>query len=421
MKNAEAQRKTGRALYHAEAAAEYLISLLVTGPFLAFAAKHAGVSDSVTGILSSVISMGCLFQLLSVFIRKKRVKSFVIALSITDQLLFTTVYLIPLTSFSPQAKTVLFAGANVLAYIAYYVAHPKKISWLMSLVDDDKRGRFTADKEIISLISGMAFSYAMGAVTDGLSESGQTVTAFWISAGVITLLCVCHTLLLAFTYEEPGAAVPKAKSGGFSAVMKNRNVLKSMVVLVLIYCSTYVCTPFYGTYQIGELGFDLKFVSLLTIINGVSRIAFTRYWGKFADKRSFSVMMEKCLLIFTVGYAAMTAAVPENGAVMMIVYNVCCGAANAGLGSGTMNLVFDYSAPELRADALAVSQAAAGFSGFLTTLAASPIVEYVQRNGNRFLSVPVYAQQIVSALGALFSLAALLFIRFALNRKKAAG
>ena len=62
--------KRGRLLYILEAALEYLLSILVSGSFLATLTKELGMSDSLTGILSSVISLGCLFQLMSVILRR---------------------------------------------------------------------------------------------------------------------------------------------------------------------------------------------------------------------------------------------------------------------------------------------------------------------------------------------------------------
>ena len=67
MKNNEASLlKTGRIMYIFEALFEYLISILVTGSFLATLTKQLNFSDSLTGILSSVISLGCLFQIISI-------------------------------------------------------------------------------------------------------------------------------------------------------------------------------------------------------------------------------------------------------------------------------------------------------------------------------------------------------------------
>ena len=62
-------------MYIFEAALEYLISILVTGSFLATITKELGVSDGLTGILSSVISLGCLFQLLSLSVEQKNLNN----------------------------------------------------------------------------------------------------------------------------------------------------------------------------------------------------------------------------------------------------------------------------------------------------------------------------------------------------------
>ena len=150
--------KRSRLMYIFEAAFEYFISILVAGSYLATLTKELGFSDSLTGILSSFISLGCLFQLLSLSIRRTKVKRFVIISSIINQLLFMLLYLMPLTSFDKQVKIVLFVILIFSAFLFYNFAHPKKINWLMSLVEDKQRGNFTANKEIISLVSGIYLS-----------------------------------------------------------------------------------------------------------------------------------------------------------------------------------------------------------------------------------------------------------------------
>ena len=156
--------KRGRLMYILEAGLEYLISILVADMYLASLTKELGISDSVTGILSSIISLGCLFQLVTTLIHKGSAKRLVMVLSVVNQLLFMSLYVIPLTGWQGKTKQIVFIVAIVLAYFFYNIAHPKKINWFMSLVDDEKRGRFTAKKEAISLATGVIFNFAMGAV-----------------------------------------------------------------------------------------------------------------------------------------------------------------------------------------------------------------------------------------------------------------
>ena len=96
--------KRGRLMYIFQAALEYLVSILVTGSFLATLTKELGFSDSLTGILSSVISLGCFFQLFSLTINKRRSKGLVIALSLTNQIMFMLLFVVPLTNFKSNIK-----------------------------------------------------------------------------------------------------------------------------------------------------------------------------------------------------------------------------------------------------------------------------------------------------------------------------
>ena len=114
-------------MYVGQATFEYLISILVHGSYLASITKNLGMSDSLTGILSSVISLGCLFQLLSLTFRVKRVKPFVVTFSLINQLLFLLLYVIPIVQIPPQYKTIIFIISIFVAYFLYNLAHPNKI------------------------------------------------------------------------------------------------------------------------------------------------------------------------------------------------------------------------------------------------------------------------------------------------------
>ena len=106
-------------------------------------------------------------------------------MSILNQLLFLILYIIPLLTGAKTFKTFAFVFAIISAYLIYNIAHPKKINWLMSLVEDNHRGIFTANKEIISLVCGMVFSFLMGAAVDYFVDKGEIRIAFIITAAVI--------------------------------------------------------------------------------------------------------------------------------------------------------------------------------------------------------------------------------------------
>lgn len=409
--------KRSRMMYIFEATLEYLISILVTGSFLATITGELGISDSLTGILSSVISLGCLFQLISLSVRKERVKKLVVVFSVVNQAFFMLLYVIPLTKGGRTNQTVFFVVLICAAYLIYNFIHPKKINWLMSLVDDQTRGVFTAKKEIVSLIAGMLFSYLMGAVIDRFKESGQIRTAFALSAMVIFVLMVLHTLTMLFTVEQKTTDHQTATfRSGVKAAVKDRNVLRITAVFVLYQVSVYASTPFYGTYQINELGLSLKSVSALVILGNVSRILLSTFWGRYADRKSFAAMIEKCLIFLGVSQLCALFAVPSNAKVMFALYYFFYGIAMGGINSALINLIFDYVPFQRRSDSLAMVQAISGVAGFLTTVCVSGLVSMIQKNNNSLFGISIYAQQVCSAISIVFTVLAIVYVRKAIMK-----
>lgn len=407
--------KRTQVMYILEAGLEYLISILVAGAYLAKMTAAIGISDEITGILSSVIALGHLFQLGSIFIRPRRSKNFVVIFSVINQLLFMALYLIPGISLSGGVKTVIFIIVILSAYILYNLAHPKKINWLMSMVDDQIRGRFTSIKEIISLVMGIVFTMVMGAVIDHFEAKGALQTAFIISAVTILVITVLHTLTMLFSAEKELPVAPKRK-GSIFRIFKDATILKIALIFALYYAATHSSMPFYGTYQTKELGFSMFFISLLGFLGSGVRIAFSFFWGNFADKRSFSVMLRLCMGFLGAGYLANVFTTPANGKWMFTIYIIMNGIAMAGCNSALINLVYDYVEVERRADAIAVTQAVSGVVGFLTTLAVSPLISLIQKQGG-FLGMNVYAQQVASFIALAFCGITILYITIAFGRK----
>lgn len=404
--------KRSQLMYMLEAALEYFIAILVSGSYLATLTKELGLSDSLTGLLSSIISLGCLFQLLSIFIRRTKLKPLVIVCSIINQVLFMSLYLIPLTNYDKQVKVALFVVIILLAYAIYNIIHPKKMHWLMSLVDNRHRGRFTANKEILSLTAGILLSFVMGAVIDYFNENGQIKTAFILSAVIISIIMILHTLAMVFAEERELAQPHREKLlQTIGELMLNKNILRVCGVFILYNISNYASVPFYGTYQIGELGFSLKFVSAIVMCGSMSRVLVSKLWGQYADKKSFAAMVEKCFIFMGISQLFVVFANPTTGKFTFVLYYVFNGIAQGGINSALINLIYDYVPLEKRADSLAITQAVAGLVGFLTTLCISPLVSHIQRCGISLLGVSIYAQQVVSLLALLFTVFTILYNR----------
>lgn len=409
-------------MYIIEAGVEYLISILVADMYLARLTKALGIGDNITGILSSIISLGCLFQLVATLLRKGRSKPLVIGLSILNQLLFMFLYIIPLTDWDRGVRQGIFIATIVLAYFFYNVAHPKKINWFMSLVDDGKRGRFTAKKEVISLILGVAFNFAMGALIEKFEANGNVRGAFIVCGVAIFGFMILHTLTMILTVEKgqpkKEETLEKPLKSGMFESLKDKNVLRVTLVFCLWQISNACASPFYGAYKENDLGFDAVFgVAILGAIYAVARSVFSFVWGKYADKYSFASMLQICFTIAGIAFLVNSFCRPENGRVVYPIYYTLNAIAMGGINSALINLCYDYVTPEKRTDALAVSLAISGVCGFLTTLAVSPIVSAVQANSNIVFGMNIYAQQLLSVLAFVMTMLTMLYVTLSMVKK----
>lgn len=410
--------KKSRVLYIIEAALEYFISLLVAGAYLAKITSSLGMSDTLTGILTSFVSLGCGFQIIAIFLANKRpVKKWVTILHSVNQLAFALIYLVPFIELSKTAKIVLFVAFLLIGHIINNVVNSPKINWFMSLVDDNKRGRFTANKEMVSLIGGVVFSFAMGLVIDHFEAVNNIKGAFIVCGLSVFGLMALHSATLIFSKEKPAFDTEKISTKQLlKDLIKDKNLFKIILISVLWNVANYSATPFYGSYQINELGFTMTFVSILSAVGAVVRTLFSRPMGKFADKHSFASMLNICFIIVLVAFGFNIFTVPDNGKVFFTIYLMLNSIAMAGINSATINLIYDYVDKEKRIGALALKSTLAGFAGFFTTLLVSPLVSYIQGKGNRFLGMNIYAQQVVSAVAVALLVVLIIYLNLVVRK-----
>lgn len=385
------------------AAFDYFISIAVSGVYLAKITAYIGISDTLTGIISSFLSLGCGFQILAIFVAHKRpVKRWVAPLYIASEALFAFLYFIPLFDISKTVKSVLFVAMILSAYVVKNVINSPKSNWHISLVDDHSRGSFTANTEIVSLISGIVFSYFMGALIDKFEAENNMRGAFVAGGITLFIIMVLFSATIIFTKEKPTEEAETAEKRSvldeMKSVLSNKKLFKVVLLLIMWAVVSHIVSPFMGTYQTKELGFTTTFASVIAIVGSLTRALCSRPIGKFADKFSFAKMLIICYSAEILAFGVAIFIMPSNGGVLYFIYAMLGAVGMAGINSAGTNLIFDYVDERHRVSALAVSQTLSGFAGFFTTLFVSPLVSYIQNNGNKIFGVSLYAQQALAVI-----------------------
>jgi len=413
-----------------------MIALLMADVYIALLAKDLGFTDGVTGVITSIINLGGVFQAVTLFLKKKSPKRFVITLSIINQVLFGLLYVIPLVNenivISSTVKQVAFVVCILSAYLIYNIAAPRKNSWMMSFVDKSKLGRFRADLEIFSHIIGTAFTFTMGnvmdlfknrsaeleAVGDLAGASAAMHTSFIICAIIIFVMLVSHTIIFACCNDiEP---MDKTQSGTvkrMKELFKDKSV-RMLILLFIVYKGIgSISTPFYGTYKMGELGFSMKYASLMTIMYSVIGIFVSRLWGAYADRHTFTELFCVAYPLVVVGYLVCSFCVPSNGRIVYALYFALNAFSVTGTWNAALNLMYKLVDKSKWEDAYALIFVISGLASFFITTVVSPFVTYVQSRGNTFIGMNVYAQQVLSFASFVASLLFYLYMVFIFRKK----
>ncbi len=416
--------KRSRAAYCMECAAEYFVTLLVTETFLAKLLISLGLSDDVIGILSSLISLSFLFQLAAVFVVKriKNTKRFSILFHTAGNLLFMSLYLIPFLPFAAPYRQPLVIACILAAYFGNYFVTTIIYRWGNSFVEPHHRARFSAGKEMISLISGMIITVILGYAMDAFEAADNLHGGFIFAAAAILIFSICDLIcLLLIQKEEASPAAPVSSSPSLSDILKNtlgnRKFLNVILLSILFNCAQYTTIGFLGTFQMSELAFTVGTVQLLNIAGNLGRFALSRPFGVYTDKHSFAAGIKLGLVFLTASFLVCAFVTPACRW-LIVLHILFHRISYAGTVQNLINITYNYVDSAYFVEASAIKNSIGGIAGFGASILAGRLLAHIQQNGNTLFGIPVYGQQVLALISAILSLAAILFVKLVIEKQK---
>lgn len=415
-----------RRAYIVQCALEYCISLLVGDAYLSKLLTAAGLNDMQIGVVSSLSTAAFLLQLFSLLFvgRIRRIKKCVLLFLTLNQLLLISLYFIPFLPWGREVRMPLAVCCMMLAYFCSYSIAAPRDKWAHSFVNPQKRGVFCANQEMFSLAVGMFFSLAVGFTMDRLEAAGNLRGAFLLNAGIGFLLCVGNFVCLLRVGGSIREETPAPPAPSWREIIKNtlgRKQFRAIVVMsVLFSCAQYLTWGFLGTYKIKDLMFSVGAVQLINIAASLCRLAVSRPLGRYADKTSYAQGIELALYLAAAAFLLNTFAAPGTR-FFLVLFSVLYAVSQAGTNQNMTNILYSFVPLDYFVYASVLKASIGGVCGFLASLAGSRMLAAVQAQGNLFLGVPLYGQQLLSLLSCLLMCAAALFTRRALSRQQPLG
>lgn len=415
--------KRSRWAYTFECAFEYFISLMVADAFLATLLTAMGLSDAVIGVISSLISLAFLFQLFSILVVQhiRSIKLVAVPIHCISQLFFLVLYLLPFFNIPQQFRTAIVVGCLLIAYFGNYLVTSVIFNWGNSYVNPVGRANFAATKEIISLISGVIVSLSMGWAFDSFIAADNINGGFLFIAVMMLLMNIGDFICLMLMKNRKTEKKDAEKAEPFWRVVRmlfsNKSFVYSVVLHAMWSISVYMTIGFMGTYKTKELLLSVGAVQIINIVACLARALVSKPIAHFADKRSYAKGIELGMTIAAIGYLVNIFTTP-NMWWLVILYTILYHVACAGTSQNMMNMVYSYVDSKYFVQASAIKYSVSGLCGFGASMLGSRILSAVQSSGNTFLGIPLYGQQLLSAISLVIVIVAILFVKFVLEKQK---
>lgn len=335
-----------RALIH-DGAWSNVVGALTSGVLLVGFALQLGASDQLIGVLAAIPFVTQLAQLpaIRLIAAIRRRKAITLIATTSGRALFALIALLPFLPDRDVALALLIGGQFAACALGA-IGGCGWNSWMHDLLPKQGLGDFFARRLVWSTAMGMAASLLGGWLIDhatGLFGPGRTIYAYSLISLLGAMAGFASSWWLTRVPEPQMRAPDPAKRPALFAMLRgplrDQNFRRLIIFMVAWNFATNLAAPFIPVYIVQQLGYDLGFVVLLSVLSQLTNVMTLHWWGPIADRFSTkSVLVVAAPVFLACIFALPYTHTPEAHALtvpMLIVLHMLMGGAAAGVGLGT--------------------------------------------------------------------------------------
>ncbi|MBQ6020241.1 MAG: hypothetical protein IJL26_08700 [Clostridia bacterium] len=324
----------------------------------------------------------------------------------------------PFLPFGFGGKAVAAAALLLLGYFTFYVNQSIAYRWGNSFVSPERRARFSAGKEMVSLLSGVGYSLTLGFITDAFEAKGKLPSAFVFLGSVMAAVTAVNLICFLRMEEQPlrGASERQRLADVLSHTFGNPRFRRATFLCALSAFAQSFVGGFVGTYKTQELGFSVGRLQVINVAACLCRFALSKPFGGYSDRAGYA---KGCFLgsVLTAGSFLCGVFTAPGTRLLLIPLSILYQISLAGTNQNASLMLYAFVENDYITQALAVKNAFCGASSFCATLLGGRILSAVQAAGNTVLGRTVYGQQLLYAIGFVLLFAALVYNRLAVYGK----
>lgn len=407
-KYSSAEYKRSRISYAVQCTLEHLLGLLVLDAFLAKLLTYMGLSDALTGIVTTFSSVAFVFQLLSIKLVQSRfsTKKMVIFFDVLSQGFFMLLYFVPFVNIDAQAKKLFVVVGIMIGQAGKCVISTLYFKWANTYVSPKRRAIYSAKKEMISLICGIIFSLVMGWIIDWFEDISNIRGGFLFIGSSMLIINIANFISLLLIKDEEKTArlemrVPLKEV--INHYFTNKLYLRYVLTGFVRSIGGNMIFGFIGVYKTNDLGFSILTLQIINILADFVRMAVSTPFAKFSQKYGYIKGMELAAFINVLGYILIVFTTPDSKW-LIIVYTFLYAISLAGTIQNSFNVNYTLLPQKYMTQVSSITQTISGIISLLAAILGGRLLSFVQQNGNTVFGVKIYGQQLLALIAVIIIL-----------------
>lgn len=347
----EEERDAGLRRLIYEAGYSSATTALTSGVILTAFALHLGASNLMIGVLASAPFLGQLLQAPAVLLveRLRRRKAIAVVTSIVGRsmlvLMAAAVFMPPGLAIAAVALgQFILCGLGAIGGCAWN-------AWLRDLAPQDRLGWVfswrTTYTTAVSLIAGLAAAILLDRTVEGSDARA------WAFAGLYLVGCAAGMVSALVVARMPEPAMPPPADGSLGlagllrAPLADANFRRLIAFLSSWQFAVNLATPFFTVFIVRQLGFEMTFVMLLSVVSQIANLLTVRFWGALSDRFAHKSVLAVAAPTYILSIVAMIGASQLGngpaGMAYLVALHILMGAAVAGVTLATANIALKLS------------------------------------------------------------------------------
>lgn len=406
-----------------EGASARIIFNLTTGAFLVGLLKYIGASDTVCGYIVAIPVLAAVVQFLSPIILEslKYRKKIIIIGCLVHRLLLSSLIAIPFLPFSTSLKLWTAVAVFFLSYLSVSFINPAVANMYVSFVPQNIRGKYFGMRESYLLLSTTIVSLVLGKTLDIFEEAGNEGTGYLVIYAVVFVFTIINFISFHRMKEVPllHSKVRMKISEIFSLPLKNKKFVRFFILSIIWNIAFQIAGAYFSIYLVSDLKLNYTTITLLGMLSSSAYVVAANLWGKYADKKGWSVTTMLSLGSLAVCHALFFISSGSSPFLMvtLIAAHAISGISWSGINVSMFNLQFEFTPDEKRTVYIGFSAAASGIIGYMAAVAGSILVGIFGQRLFTLGSLAFNIKQILFAVSALLVFVSSAYIFFFMRKK----